>query len=305
MGIFSAGNPWVLISGLLGNISSFVVFLAPLPTFIRIWKKKSTEGFQSVPYVVALFSAMLWMYYAFVKSGAFLLITINAFGCVVETIYIALYITFAPKQARMFTLRILLLLDFGGFFSIMLLSQFLAKGSKRVEVLGWICVAFATSVFAAPLSIMRQVIRTKSVEFMPFYLSFFLTLSAVTWLFYGIFLKDLYIAIPNVLGFIFGFLQMVLYAIYRNYKTVIEEVKLPEHSIDVKKNTVMDLEVQQEEALSSSSEPESVVAHDQNMNGSCALQADEHDQHQTNYNQREKILEFNSNPSQLLVKCEA
>ncbi|XVF11469.1 hypothetical protein REPUB_Repub08aG0030500 [Reevesia pubescens] len=294
MGVFSAGNPWVFIFGLLGNISSFVVFLAPLPTFIRVCKKKSTEGFQSIPYVVSLSSAMLWIYYAFVKPGAFLLITINAFGCVVETIYIAIYIAYAPKQARMFTLRIVLLLNFGGFCSILFLSHFLAKGSNRQKLLGWICVAFSTSVFAAPLSIIRQVIRTKSVEFMPFYLSLLLTLSAIAWLFYGIFLKDLFIAIPNVLGFFFGMLQMVLYAIYRKYKPVIEEVKLPEHSIDVTKlSTVMDSEVPK---MKSDHQP--VEVHDHKMIGiSCALQNIQHDQ-------REKIMDF-PNSKQMLGQCAA
>lgn len=70
------------------------------PTFFRVYKKKSTEGFQSVPYVFALFSATIWIYYASLKSDEMLLITINGFGCVIETIYIAMYITFAPKQAR-------------------------------------------------------------------------------------------------------------------------------------------------------------------------------------------------------------
>ncbi|KAE8720163.1 hypothetical protein F3Y22_tig00109908pilonHSYRG00027 [Hibiscus syriacus] len=167
MGVFSADNPWVFIFGLLGNISSFAVFIAPY--------------------------AMLWIYYAFTKSGAFLLITINSFGCVVETIYIAIYIAYAPKQYR------------------------------------------------------RQVIITKSVEFMPFHLSFMLTFSAIAWLLYGIFLKDLHIAIPNVLGLVFGILQMVLYAIYRKYKTVvIEELKVPQHTIDVTKpGAVVDSDVEE------------------------------------------------------------
>ena len=83
---------------------------------------------------------------------------------------------------------------------------------------------------------------------------------------------------------------MILYAVYKNYKPVIEEVKLPEHSIDVTKlSTVMDSEVQE-----MSSEPE---VHDRKMIGmSCKLQ-NEHDQ-------REKIMDF-PNPNQLLGKCEA
>ncbi|XP_022859986.1 bidirectional sugar transporter SWEET15-like [Olea europaea var. sylvestris] len=43
------------------------------------------------------------------------------------------------------------------------------------------------------------------------------------WFFYGLLLKDYNISIPNVQGFIFGVLQMVLYVIYKNAKQVIEE----------------------------------------------------------------------------------
>ncbi|GKV17383.1 hypothetical protein SLEP1_g27898 [Rubroshorea leprosula] len=100
MALISTHSPWLFVFGLLGNISSFVVFLAPIPTFYRIWKKKSTEGFHSIPYLIALFSAMLWISYALLKADAFLLITINAFGCFIETIYIVFYITYAPRKAR-------------------------------------------------------------------------------------------------------------------------------------------------------------------------------------------------------------
>lgn len=88
---------------------------------------------------------------------------------------------------------------------------------------------------------------------MPFLLSFFLTLSAVMWFFYGLLRKDyniavscsniynldeiyiylivyIYLQIPNVLGFSFGVTQMVLYVIYKGAKAVVKE-KLPDELI--------------------------------------------------------------------------
>ncbi|KAA8549205.1 hypothetical protein F0562_000889 [Nyssa sinensis] len=79
MAVISASH-LASVFGILGNILSFLVFLAPLPTFYKIYKRKSTEGFQSIPYAVALFSAMLTFYYAFLKTNAMLLITINSTG---------------------------------------------------------------------------------------------------------------------------------------------------------------------------------------------------------------------------------
>ncbi|KAJ8537053.1 hypothetical protein K7X08_035454 [Anisodus acutangulus] len=202
---------WAFAFGVLGNIISFIVFLSPIPTFYKIYKKKSTEGYQSIPYVVALFSSMLWIYYAFLKTNTTLLITINSFGVFIETIYVGFYLFYAPKKVRVQTIKMLLLSVVGGFGAIILVTQFLFKGAVRGQVVGWICLVFSLCVFVAPLGIVRQVIKTKSVEYMPLLLSVFLTLSAVAWFFYGLLLKDINIAAPNVLGFIFGILQIVLY----------------------------------------------------------------------------------------------
>ncbi|WVZ75269.1 hypothetical protein U9M48_023341 [Paspalum notatum var. saurae] len=222
---------WAFTFGILGNIISLMVFLSPLPTFYRVYRKKSTEGFLSTPYVVTLFSCMLWIFYALLKSGAELLVTINGVGCVIETAYIAMYLVYAPKAARVLTARMVLGLNVGVFGLVALVTMVPFRGSLRVHVLGWICVSVALTVFAAPLSIMRQVIRTKSVEFMPFSLSFFLVVSAVIWFAYGALKKDVFVAFPNVLGFVFGVAQMALYMAYRKRKpaavVMAEEVKLP------------------------------------------------------------------------------
>ncbi|KAL3512554.1 hypothetical protein ACH5RR_025271 [Cinchona calisaya] len=196
MPLFSIQNPWVFTLGILGNVVSFLVYLAPAPTFYRMYKRKSTEGFHSFPYVVSLFSAMLWIDYAVVRSDM-LLVTINSIGCFIETIYIVFFIAHAPKKPRIFTLKLVILLNFVGFGLICILTEILVKGAKKIQVLGWICVSLSASVYIAPLSIM----------------------------------------VPNVVGFIFGMVQMALYIIYKNLKmkNQEEEQKLPSN---VKPNTI-------------------------------------------------------------------
>lgn len=212
-----------LAFGLLGNLVSFMVFLSPLPTFWKVYKKKSTEGFQSVPYVVGLFSAMLWIYYALLKSNVMLLITINSVGCFINTFYICVYLFYAPKKARIESLKLIVLMVVVGFGLIVGLTQVLAKGANRVAIVGWICLVFALCVFVAPLGVVRQVIKTKSVAYMPILLSVALTLNAITWFFYGLLRQDFNIAIPNILGFGFGIVQIVLYFVYKNKKPVSDE----------------------------------------------------------------------------------
>ncbi|KAL4324690.1 hypothetical protein GQ457_11G029330 [Hibiscus cannabinus] len=222
-----------------GNVVSFMVSLSPLkrcfihclhccrPTFYQIYKKKTSEGFQSLPYVVSLFSAILWIYYALLKKDVMLLITINTFCVFIQTFYIITYFYYGPKKEK-----------------VPQIMEFPACDRQTC----YICMAFALGVFAAPLAIVRKVIKTKSVEFMPFYLSLFLTLGAVMWFFYGLLLKDMNIAVPNVLGLIFGILQMILYAIYKNHpKKVVEDpnLQLPDQHIVnvVKLGTVVCLDV--------------------------------------------------------------
>ncbi|GMH31521.1 hypothetical protein Nepgr_033364 [Nepenthes gracilis] len=167
---------------------------------------------------------MLWIFYAFFDTNSTFLITINSFGCFIEALYIAIFLFYGTKETRISTTRLIMLMNVGGFGFIVFIVLVVAKDEQlRTKILGWICLIFSLCVFVAPLCVMRQVIRTKSVKYMPFLLSFFLTISAVMWFFYGLLKKDYYIAIPNVLGFSFGIVQMVLYAIYKNSKEITED----------------------------------------------------------------------------------
>jgi uncharacterized protein with PQ loop repeat len=127
------------------------------PTFLRVYRKKSTEGFSCVPYVVALFSCTLWIFYALVKTNSSPLLTINAFGCVVESVYILLYLVYAPRPARLRALASFLLLDVAAFSLVAVVTLELVAEPHRVKVLGSICLAFSMAVFVAPMSVIVSI----------------------------------------------------------------------------------------------------------------------------------------------------
>ncbi|CAH1417342.1 unnamed protein product [Lactuca virosa] len=246
MELLNVHHPLVFIFGLLGNIISTGVYFAPMPTIIEICKRKSTMGFQSLPYVVSLFSALLWLYYAFIKGGGtFLLISINTLGTFIESVYVIIFLVYATPDTKKQT--------FKGLAATMVLCLVISlvtllsfHGSTRVLVVGWICVGISICVFAAPLTIVFQVVRTKSVEFMPLSLSCFLTLSAMMWFAYGLSLKDICVTVPNILGFLLGVVQMGLYAYYRNASketSIAPEKKPKEHIININLSMLSNSEV--------------------------------------------------------------
>ncbi|XP_039143655.1 bidirectional sugar transporter SWEET6b-like isoform X2 [Dioscorea cayenensis subsp. rotundata] len=150
--------------GILGNVIALVLFLSPVPTFVRICKNKSVEQFSPIPYLATLLNCMMWVVYGLplVHPKSMLVITINGAGTVIELTYILLFLIYS-------------------------------NGKQRLK---------------------RLVIQTKSVEFMPLFLSLASFFNGLCWTTYALIRFDLYITIPNSLGVIFAVGQLLLYVLY-------------------------------------------------------------------------------------------
>ncbi|KAG0486040.1 hypothetical protein HPP92_008135 [Vanilla planifolia] len=204
------------VVGIIGNVISFGLFLSPLPTFVHILKKKAVEQFSPIPYLATLLNCMLWVFYGlpFVHPNSILVVTINGTGLLLESIYLTIFFLYSPKELRMKVAKIL-----AGELSFMavVVAVVLTVGhthDMRSLVVGILCVIFGTCMYASPLSVMKLVIQTKSVKYMPFWLSLAGFLNGVCWTAYALLKFDIFVTIPNGLGAIFGFLQLLLYACY-------------------------------------------------------------------------------------------
>lgn len=201
--------------GIIGNVISILVFASPIKTFIGIVKKKSTENYKGIPYVTTLLSTSLWTFYGLLKPDGLLVTTVNGAGVLFQLSYVILFIIFAPKDKKVTTLKLVGLFNVVFYGSVIGATLLAMHGSLRLTFVGIICAALTNGMYASPLAVMKNVIKTKSVEYMPFFLSFFLFLNAGIWSAYAFLVKDVYIAVPNGIGFVLGSAQLILYGIYK------------------------------------------------------------------------------------------
>ncbi|EOA31352.1 hypothetical protein CARUB_v10014524mg [Capsella rubella] len=215
------------IAGIAGNIFAFGLFVSPTPTFRRIMRNKSTEQFSGLPYIYALLNCLICLWYGtpFISHSNAMLMTVNSVGATFQLCYIILFILHTDKKNKMRMLGLL--------FVVFAVVGVIVAGSLQIpdQLTRWYFVGFLScgslvSMFASPLFVINLVIRTKSVEFMPFYLSLSTFLMSASFFLYGLFNSDAFVYTPNGIGTILGIVQLALYCYYHRNSTA-EEIKEP------------------------------------------------------------------------------
>ncbi|XP_047318684.1 bidirectional sugar transporter SWEET2a-like [Impatiens glandulifera] len=223
--LFSSSNSSLCdAAGVAGNVFAFVLFVSPIPTFRRIVRNKSTEQFSGLPYIYALMNCLICLWYGLpiVSPGIILVATVNSVGAAFQLIYTTIFIIYADRSKRVKMLGLLSAV-ICAFLIIIVASLQAFDTSNRQMFVGYLSVASLISMFASPLSVINLVIKTKSVEFMPFYLSLSTLLMSISFFAYGMFKADPFIYVPNGIGVILGVIQLGLYYYYNKSEEELRE----------------------------------------------------------------------------------
>ncbi|PSR95281.1 Bidirectional sugar transporter like [Actinidia chinensis var. chinensis] len=208
---------WKDAAGIAGNIFALGLFVSPIPTFRRIIRNKSTEQFSGLPYIYAFLNCLLSAWYGAppISSDNLLVTSVNSIGAVFQLTYITLFITHAEKSKKLRMLALLVVV-LGIFAVIVVGSLHMSEFTLRHILMGCLSSAALVSMFASPLFVINLVIRTRSVEFMPFYLSLSTFSMSMAFFLYGILNFDPFIYVPNGIGTILGIIQLALFFYYKN-----------------------------------------------------------------------------------------
>ncbi|XP_039144125.1 bidirectional sugar transporter SWEET2a isoform X1 [Dioscorea cayenensis subsp. rotundata] len=204
------------LAGVAGNLFAFVLFVSPFPTFRRIIGNKSTEQFSGLPYIYSLLNCLIVLWYGLpwvTPGGVLLVATVNSVGAVFQLTYVIIFIIYS-ENSRKLKMSSFLIAVFSTLALVIYISLEFFNGSARRNFVGYLSIASLISMFASPLFIINLVIKTKSVEFMPFYLSLATFLMSISFFTYGMLLHDFFIYLPNGIGTILGIVQLILYMYY-------------------------------------------------------------------------------------------
>ncbi|CAN1230363.1 Bidirectional sugar transporter SWEET2a [Linum grandiflorum] len=197
--------------------TQFPLLLVSGPTFRRIIRNKSTEQFSGLPYIYSLFNCLICCWYGlpFISPNIILVATTNSFGAIFQFVYLAIFIAYTDRTNKL-KMSALLGAVLTIFAAIAYGSLRFLDSETRQLFIGYLSVFSLISMFASPLFIINLVIKTRSVEYMPFFLSFATFLMSVSFSVYGLLKADVFIYVPNGIGTVLGVVQLALYYYYRN-----------------------------------------------------------------------------------------
>ncbi|KAL0314403.1 UNVERIFIED_CONTAM: Bidirectional sugar transporter SWEET1 [Sesamum angustifolium] len=178
-------------------------------TFKRIVKKRSTEQFSGIPYVMTLLNCLLSCWYGlpFVSPNNLLVSTINGTGAAIESVYVLIFLIFAPKKEKGKILGLLSLV-LAVFATVVFVSLFALHGNARKLFCGIAATVFSIIIGDQDKESGIHAVLLVLVCILVWYIMVCL----------GLLGKDPFVAIPNGFGCGLGAVQLILYAIYRDNK---------------------------------------------------------------------------------------
>lgn len=206
-------------------VLTLALFLAPVQTCLQVRRDGDIRDYSEVSFITSLFNCLLWVVYSSITPGRIQSFIINAVGGVLQSGYIVWFLAYSTGEAhrRIWQRTVGMVLTFALLICLDLLllphlgiSSIIADDTAETDYLGVFCSVLNVGMYAAPLSVMALVVETRSVEFMPLFLTLGVAGCTVSWAIYGMYVGDIWIGIPNYLGTVVAVFQLGLYGFYAN-----------------------------------------------------------------------------------------
>ncbi|KAF7050544.1 hypothetical protein CFC21_058899 [Triticum aestivum] len=209
--------------GIVGNITAVLVLAIPYFIFVKpVRKAKSVGAWKPYGFVMMLTNCMFWILFALPAfKHSLLVLGVNAAGVVIQGVYIAVYLWYAPAPSRRTTVKLLLgVLAICTVLAVLVIWFVMVKKVWSIRFMGVIASSFTTLMFVVGLVADMMELEEGRAGQIVFQLVVNM-MNAAIWTSFG-FLSapaNAFVVVPNVLGVACTAVDMAARLIYSKLTT--------------------------------------------------------------------------------------
>lgn len=193
--------------GWIAGCFNICFYLTPIFNFIKVLKGK--VNFEESPgvYVTTCYvNCFIWFIYGDMIFSDQVKIS-NMIAALINLIFMLIYLAFELKKYFVDAILNTLILITGSWACYRALTIVIDDD----RVVGDICIGTTIIIFISPIQILYKVFKEKNYNIIPVFSAIIFLLACLFWFIYAIFIKDFYLAFPNVLGIVLSSIEIAVY----------------------------------------------------------------------------------------------
>ena len=193
--------------GWLAGCFNVCFYLTPTFNFIKVLKGK--VNFEESPgvYVTTCYvNCFIWFIYGDMIFSDQVKIS-NIIAALINLIFMLIYLAFELRKYFVDAILNTLILITGSWACYRALTIVIDDD----RVVGDICIGTTIIIFISPIQILYKVFKEKNYNIIPVFSAIIYLFTCLFWFVYAIFIKDFYLAFPNLLGIILSAVEIAVY----------------------------------------------------------------------------------------------
>ncbi|XP_023029089.1 sugar transporter SWEET1 isoform X2 [Leptinotarsa decemlineata] len=196
--------------GQIASVVTIAQFFSGAFVCKDIYRKGTTQGTPSTPFIGGLVVGMLMLKHAILLNDPAML-QVNVAAIILNIIYTSFYYVYSSEKYQ----EILKPLAIGVGMVAIFFGYAEIEDPRNLEYrYGLIVTLLMLLLIASPLLDLKQIIEKKDASSIPFPLTFMGAIVSFLWLLYGIILMNEFMMIQNAIGFVLCVGQLILIFMY-------------------------------------------------------------------------------------------
>lgn len=199
------------VFGWLGTCFCIFFFASPAVPYFKVIRGKL--NFEDSPIIVVFASycnCFLWAIYGKMAERTQVKIC-NIIGAGFSLLYICIYLFYEIRKYIIDTILNVIIIISGSFATYR--GLFILVDDK--DVVGKMCILASMIVFLSPIQLIYRVCKENNYILIPIYSAYVNICNTLSWIMFGILVKDVYVILPNLVGLALAIIQIAVFKYYK------------------------------------------------------------------------------------------